>query len=112
MIAAQAVTNVCIAAAEVCVFADEVVIHPVALKYLCIDRFDDWAERQLDAFEQQLGWKFVPERSIRVRTVRLAEALLALKEIQYYGKSSSGALPDRRDALIEYLLDQTMANWR
>ena len=85
----------------------KVVVHPVAIKYLCIEKIDQWATRQLDQFEQRLGWRLMPKRGIRERTVRIAEALLALKEVQHYGYSSGGDLPTRRDALIEHVLSST-----
>jgi len=85
----------------------KVVIHPVAIKYLCIDNIDSWATGQLDQFEAQLGWSNMPPRDLRERTVQLAEALLALKETQYYGHSRGGSLPQRRDALIRHLLAST-----
>jgi 1-acyl-sn-glycerol-3-phosphate acyltransferase len=87
----------------------KVVIHPVGIKYLCTEKIDRWANQQLTAFEQQLGWKHMPPRDLRVRTVQLAEALLALKEVQYYGSTRCGELPARRDNLIEHLLSTTEA---
>ncbi|KAA5544370.1 1-acyl-sn-glycerol-3-phosphate acyltransferase [Roseiconus nitratireducens] len=85
----------------------QVVIHPVAIKYLSVHKIDDWATRQLDQFEKQLGWTHMPPRDLRQRTVQLAEAHLALKETQYYGHSNGGDLPERRDALIQHLLETT-----
>lgn len=85
----------------------KVVVHPVALKYLCINKIDDWANQQLDQFEKRLGWRLMPKRDLRSRTVQIAEAMLALKETQYYGRSGSGNLPNRRDALIEHVLATT-----
>ncbi|WP_182868459.1 lysophospholipid acyltransferase family protein [Rhodopirellula sp. JC639] len=89
-----------------------VVVHPVAIKYLCLEKIDRWATEQLDRFERRLGWKLMPPRDIRSRTVRLAEALLSLKEIQYLGHCGAGDLPTRRDALIEHLLTSTEAEMR
>jgi hypothetical protein len=85
----------------------EVVVQPVAIKYLCVEPIERWAHAQLDDFERRLGWKLMPAGEVRERTVRLAEAQLALKEVQYLGGSQSGNLPQRRDALIEHLLTRT-----
>ena len=82
----------------------KVVIHPVGIKYLCIGDTEQWAHDQLDTFEKQLGWTHMPKRDLRLRTIQLAEAQLALKEAQYFGRSQNGDLPTRRDALIEHLL--------
>lgn len=85
----------------------KVVVHPVAIKYLCVNKIDDWAHQQLDRFEKRFGWRLMPNRDIRQRTLQIAEALLALKETQYFGCSRGGDLPTRRDALIEHLLSST-----
>ncbi len=84
-----------------------VVIHPVAIKYLCETNIDPWAARQLENLEQRIGWHPRSDQSLLNRTVRLVEALLALKEIAYLGRSQAGSLPERRDALIEHLLATT-----
>jgi 1-acyl-sn-glycerol-3-phosphate acyltransferase len=86
-----------------------VVVHPVGIKYLCLEPIDDWAHRQLDDFEKRLGWKLMPRRELLPRTLQLAEALLTLREVQYLGRSQGGDLPDRRDALIEHVLTATEA---
>ncbi|MCC9599822.1 1-acyl-sn-glycerol-3-phosphate acyltransferase [Stieleria sp. JC731] len=85
----------------------EVVIQPVAIKYLCVEKIDRWATEQLDRFEMQIGWNRMPSRCLRTRTIQLAEAMLALKETQYYGRSCGGPLPQRRDDLIEHILTVT-----
>lgn len=82
------------------------VMHPLAIKYLCVGDICDWADRQLSHIEDRLGWRN-DDGSILNRTVRLAEGLLSLKEIEYFGHSRSGDLPTRRDALIAHILDQS-----
>lgn len=84
----------------------KVVVHPVAIKYLCVGDYQSWAHDQLDEFENQLGWRRMPKRDLRSRVMQLAEAQLALKETQYLGGSRAGELPARRDALIDELLSQ------
>ncbi len=86
----------------------KVVILPVGMKYLCTsDDVTDWVDPQLCRLEERLGWRKPIDQTLMQRTVRLAEALLSLKEIQYLGHSESGRLPDRRDGLIEHLLQST-----
>lgn len=82
----------------------KVVMHPMALKYLCVGDARPWAEAQLAQLESHLGWSGKPQSSVLQRTVALAEAMLSLKEIAHFGNSISGPLPQRRDALIEHLL--------
>ncbi|KAA1260301.1 Acyltransferase [Rubripirellula obstinata] len=87
----------------------KVVMHPMALKYLCVGDAKPWAEQQLSQMETQLGWsgknhQGFNDRTVLQRTVALAEAMLSLKEIEHFGHSVSGPLPNRRDALIDHLL--------
>lgn len=84
-----------------------VVMHPMALKYLCVGDIRPWAGEQLSHLEDRLGWRRRPGDSVLQRTVRLAEGLLALKEIEHLGHSQSGDLPERRDALIQQVLSRS-----
>jgi hypothetical protein len=81
-----------------------VVMHPIGIKYLCESDITDWADAQLARLEQRVGWQKPMDQSILQRTIRLAEGLLALKEVQYFGDTKSGDLPSRRDNLISHLL--------
>ncbi len=82
-----------------------VVVHPVGMKYLCVDEdVTTWVDQQLSEIERRLGWCRPTDQSLLQRIVRLAEALLALKEVQYFGETRSGPLPQRRDGLIDHLL--------
>ncbi|MEM6688671.1 MAG: lysophospholipid acyltransferase family protein [Planctomycetota bacterium] len=83
-----------------------VVMLPTALKYLCVRDGRDWMIEQLEALEDHFGWQRQKHRSILDRTVRLAEAMLSLKEIEYLGQSETGDLRHRRDHLMVALLDQ------
>ncbi|MFK8113027.1 MAG: lysophospholipid acyltransferase family protein [Rubripirellula sp.] len=88
----------------------QVVMHPIALKYLCVGDVHEWAHSQLQKIEDRLGWRLSIDKSskgILDRTVRLAEGLLCLKEIEYFGESKSGDLPSRRDRLIQHTLAST-----
>ncbi|TWU31530.1 lysophospholipid acyltransferase family protein [Novipirellula artificiosorum] len=84
----------------------KVVIHPVAIKYLCTMPIDDWAHHQLQRIEQHLGWQKPVALPLLERTLRVAEALLGLREVEYRGRCGEGTLPQRRDALIEHVLCQ------
>lgn len=81
-----------------------VVIHPVALKYLCKTDFTDWAAGQLSELEARIGWRPPVDKGILERTIRIVQALLALKEVEYLGESKSGDLRERRDHLMLDLL--------
>lgn len=89
----------------------QVVMHPVAIKYLCSGDIRPWADEQLHQLESRLSWGPTRHRSMTLveRLWRLSEGLLALKEIEWTGSSQTGPLPQRRDALIETLLQQVEA---
>lgn len=80
-----------------------VVIHPVAIKYLCKVDVSDWANKQISEIEQRIGWSSSPSQPIRERLVRVTEGLLALREIEFVGETSTGDLRPRRDRLIELI---------
>ena len=84
----------------------QVVMHPLALKYLCVGDVKPWANEQLGRIETRLGWRVPDTNTILQRTVRAAEGLLSLKEIEHLGSVGLGGLPDRRDQLIKRLLEQ------
>ncbi|TWT53061.1 Acyltransferase [Rubripirellula amarantea] len=84
----------------------QVVMHPVALKYLCQGDITSWANEQLSELEDRLSWRISPSDTILQRTVRVAEGLLSLKEIEHVGNVGTGDLPQRRDQLMRALLEQ------
>ncbi len=85
----------------------QIVVHPIAIKYLCKGDYEPWAKEQLSNMELHLGWCVSQDSSILRRTTRLAEALMGLREVEYFGQSRSGELPPRRDALIAHILGET-----
>lgn len=85
----------------------QVVMHPIAIKYLCEEEITPWADQQLTRIESAVGWERPIDQSILQRTIRVAEGLLSLKEVQHFGQTKCGDLPARRDALIQHLLDRT-----
>lgn len=85
----------------------KVVVHPIAIKYLSVNKIDDWATQQLTQFERHFGWQQMPKRDIRQRTVQLGEALLGLKETQYFGATRAGDPASRREALTQHILAST-----
>ncbi|EMB17162.1 lysophospholipid acyltransferase family protein [Rhodopirellula europaea] len=88
----------------------QVVIHPVGLKYLCLEDAHEWAHVQLAELERTLSWQPASEagsiEKLIERLLRVSQAYLALKEIEFTGHASSGELSPRRDRLIEQLLVQ------
>jgi len=87
--------------------AGRVVVHPIGIKYLCAGDVSSWATEQINQIERRLGFQSIPPRDLLTRLVRLAEGLLALKEVEYTGRAEAGDLRRRRDVLIETLLSRT-----
>ena len=85
----------------------QVVMHPVAIKYLCKTDFSAWADTQLSEMEHRFCWRRRQGKTILQRTLRVVEGFLTLKEIEYLGSSQAGPLPERRDHLISFLVGQT-----
>lgn len=88
-----------------------VVIHPVGIKYVFTGDIASWSDTALTRIEQRIGW--APPEGIQLldRIGRVADALLTLKEIEHLGASQDGSLPQRRDALIEALLQPIEARY-
>ena len=87
--------------------AGNVVMHPVAIKYLCKSDCSVWADAQLSELEHRFCWRKHPGQTLLQRTTRVVEGFLALKEIEYLGASRAGCLTERRHHLIRWLLKDT-----
>jgi 1-acyl-sn-glycerol-3-phosphate acyltransferase len=83
-----------------------VVIHPIAIKYLCADDICDWARQRLSQIEQGFGWQTPPGLSIVQRTRRMVDGAFVLREVQYLGTTGSGTIEQRRDALVASILQR------
>lgn len=89
----------------------KVVIHPIGMKYLCVGDITPWASEQLSELERRIGWRPTPGRKVVDRTTRMAEGMLALKEVEHFGTSKTGDLRERRNTLMEYLLSTVEAKY-
>jgi 1-acyl-sn-glycerol-3-phosphate acyltransferase len=82
----------------------QVVIHPVALRYTFAGDLRRAVEPILDMIERRLGW-FPHSRTNLVERVRhLAEALLTVKEVEYFGTAQAGSRAERLPQLIDRAL--------
>jgi 1-acyl-sn-glycerol-3-phosphate acyltransferase len=89
----------------------KVVVHPVAIRY----RFDGdvrtTVEPVLRDIERRLSWRPREGATMEDRIAKIGGALLALKEIEYFGAPQSGALEVRLQNLIDRLLVPLEAEW-
>ena len=87
-----------------------VAIHPVAIKYRLLCDVEPSLHHTLDEIEARFCWR--PQRLALVeRIVKIGEALLALKELEYLGQVRSGEIAGRLESLINYILDRLEAKW-
>jgi 1-acyl-sn-glycerol-3-phosphate acyltransferase len=72
-----------------------IVVHPVGMKYWLLKDPRPELGRRLEAMERSLGWK--PQRGLDLpdRIAKVGEALLSIKEVEFFGKAQSGALDER-----------------
>lgn len=89
----------------------KVVIHPTFLRYFFEGDIETALLPVLKDIETRLNWQSQTQLSVRERVARLGEALLALKEIEYFGVSRSGPMAERVAALIDRLLAPLEQQW-
>lgn len=87
-----------------------VAVHPVALKYILLTDVEASLRQVLDEIEERLCWQR-QELPLVERIIKVGEALLALKEIEYFGSVKSGESGERTQALIDHLLNRLEAKW-
>lgn len=87
-----------------------VVIHPVALKYVLFTDVTASLHHVLDEIEARLSWQ-LQEQPLLERILKVGEALLALKEMEYLGHVQGGDIPSRLQGLIDHLLGGLEARW-
>jgi 1-acyl-sn-glycerol-3-phosphate acyltransferase len=83
-----------------------VAILPCALKYHYLDDPTPQLLPLLSQIEASIFHRPTPTKSMADRIYRLGEAALALKELEYAGKTSAGPLPGRIGALAGTILSQ------
>ena len=90
----------------------KVVIHPIAIRYHFEGDIDAALHETLDAIEQRLSWRPRRDPDRVARIYRVGEALLWLKEIEYFGQPQQGDIPTRLDRLIDQILVPLEYEWR
>lgn len=89
----------------------QVVVHPVAIRYLHDGDTSASITAVLTDIERRLSWTPRPDLSIPERIAKVGEALLALKELEHLGAPQAGILADRLDRLIDHLLVPLEQQW-
>jgi 1-acyl-sn-glycerol-3-phosphate acyltransferase len=89
----------------------QVVVHPVAIRYLHEGDTTASITAVLTDIEHRLSWRPRPDLSIGDRLAKVGEALLALKELEHLGAPQTGLIADRLDRLIDHLLVPLEQQW-
>lgn len=89
----------------------KVVIHPAFLRYFFEGDLETTLRPVLKDIEAKLSWQPQTHLSIRQRIAKLGEALLSLKEIEYFGSTRPGTPAQRVGALIDHLLSPLETQW-
>ncbi len=90
----------------------KVVVHPIAIRYKFQGDVDKSLHGALDDIEERLSWR--PKRddaSLQDRIYRVGEALLWLKEIEFFGEPQTGTIAVRLRNLIDRILVPMENEW-
>jgi 1-acyl-sn-glycerol-3-phosphate acyltransferase len=88
-----------------------VVIHPVAIRYFFRGDLEAAVLPVLDEIEGHFSWFPQSDKTIIQRLRQIAQALLSLKEIEYFGFARTGDFYERVDKLIEDVLEKLEKRW-
>ena len=90
----------------------KVVTHPIAIKYFYEGDIERACRPVLDDIETRLSWTPAPDMPLIDRIVRVGNALLTLKELQYdVHPNMNLKLRDRQDNMVNHLLHPLEQEW-
>ncbi len=89
----------------------QVVVHPVAIRYHFHGDITETLHATLDDIENRLSWRPKRDANLVDRIYRVGEALLWLKEIEYFGSPQLGDIPSRLRRLIDGILGPIEQEW-
>lgn len=88
-----------------------VVIHPMAVRYAFNGDLEATIIPELERFEKNFSWQPQSHLSIKERIRKIAEAMLAIKEVEYLGLSRKGDPQERAERLIVEVLSGLEQKW-
>ena len=89
-----------------------VVVHPVAIRYFFRGDVVKTVEPVLEEIESHFSWYPQQGRTLTRRLQQIGQALLSLKEIEYFGEARGGDFYERVDALMEDVLTKLEKEWQ
>lgn len=82
----------------------QIVCIPCAIKYRYVEDPTETLLETMGQLEESIFWRRQVEQPLEHRIYRFAEALLAVKELEYFCETRHGRLPERISALGEHIL--------
>jgi 1-acyl-sn-glycerol-3-phosphate acyltransferase len=89
----------------------KVVVHPVAIRYFFLGEIAATIQPVLEDIERRLSWRPRSTDAIEDRIARVGEALLTLKELEYFGAPQTGEIMARAAGLIDHILVPLEQEW-
>ncbi len=90
----------------------KVVIHPIAIRYFFRGDLMATITPVLEEIESHFSWYPQRDRPLIPRLQQIAQALLSLKEIEYFGSARTGDFYERLDQLVEDELEKLEEEWK
>lgn len=88
-----------------------VAVHPIAIRYFFQGDLRRAVTPVLEEIESHFSWYPQAHKPLVERIRQIGQALLSLKEIEYFGWARTGDFYERVDALIEDLLTRLEERW-
>lgn len=82
----------------------KVVAVPCGIKFFYVDDPTDHLVELMYRLEERVLLRPQPQRALVERIYRLADGVIALKELDFYGQSQTGPIKERRAKLIDAVL--------
>ena len=92
--------------------AGGVVIHPVAIRYFYRGNVEAAVAPVLEEIESHFSWFPQNDKPLVERIRQIGQALLSLKEIEYFGWARTGDFYERVDNLVDDVLVKLEKRWR
>lgn len=89
----------------------KVVVHPVAIRYFFDGDIETTVPPVLRDIEHRLTWLPQDALPVKERIAKIGGALLALKEVEYFGAPQPGTIGQRIEGLIDRLLVPLETEW-
>lgn len=89
----------------------QVVVHPVAIRYFHQGDTNAAVASVLADIEKRLAWQQQDSLPAEERILKVGTALLAVKEIEYFGEPQTGTLAERLSGLVNRMLNPLEDEW-